>query len=169
MPSWRPLRYGPRRPCPVTRARPAPLGREIVSRLRPAGACLVVSLLLGGIARADEADRPEIDDADRPEIVHVAVVGRLAVGRAGQARIRYRARQANVAAVVQEVEDLDGARRVTSQREIDVIAAAFGREQGELVLPLAFATPGRKRVAFTLLTDERNESDPVSVDVDVGP
>lgn len=133
------------------------------------GAFLAVLLLLGGLARADEGDRPEIDDADRPEIVHVAVVGRLAVGRAGQARISYRARQANVAAVVQEVEDLDGARRVTSQREIDVIAAAFGREQGELVLPLAFATPGRKRVAFTLLTNERDESDPVSVDVDVGP
>jgi hypothetical protein len=66
-------------------------------------------------------------------------------------------------------EDLDGARRATSQREIDVIAAAFGREQGELVLPLAFTTPGRKRVAFTLLTDERDESDPVSVDVDVAP
>jgi hypothetical protein len=137
-------------------------------RWRAASIGLAV-LLLGGIARAQETDRPEIDDADRPEIVHVAVVGRLAVGRSGQARISYRARQANVAAVVQEVEDLDGTRRVTSQREIDVIAAAFGREQGELVLPLAFATPGRKRVAFTLLTDERNESDPVSVDVDVAP
>lgn len=142
--------------------------REAVRRLRPAWACLAL-LLLFGVARADEADRPEIDDADRPEILNVAVVGRLAVSRAGQARITYRARQANVAAVVQEVEDLDGARRVTSQREIDVIAAAFGRKEGELVLPLAFATPGRKRVAFTLLTDERNESDPVSVDVDVAP
>ena len=133
------------------------------------GACFAVLLLIGGIARADEADRPEIDDADRPEIVNVAIVGRLTVGRAGQARITYRARQANVATVVQEIEDLDGARRATSQREIDVIAAAFGRVQGELVLPLAFATPGRKRVAFTLLTDERNESDPVSVAVDVAP
>jgi hypothetical protein len=131
--------------------------------------CLAVLLLIGGIARAEEGDRPEIDDADRPEIVNVAVVGRLAVGRAGQARIAYRARQANVAAVVQEIEDLDGARRVSSQREIDVIATAFGREQGELVLPVAFTTPGRRRVTFTLLTDERNESDPVSVEVDVTP
>jgi hypothetical protein len=138
-------------------------------RLRPAGALLALLLLVGGLARADEGDRPEIDDADRPEILNVAVVGRLSVGRAGQARITYRARQANVAAVVQEVEDLEGARRATIQREIDVIAAAFGRAEGELVLPLAFATPGRKRVAFTLLTDERNESDPVSVDVDVAP
>lgn len=137
-------------------------------RWRPASIGLAV-LLLGGIARAQETDRPEIEDADRPEIVNVAVVGRLTVGRAGQARISYRARQANVAAVVQEVEDLDGSRRVTSQREVDVIAAAFGREQGELVLPLAFTTPGRKRVTFTLLTDERNDGDPVSVEVDVAP
>jgi len=140
-----------------------------VRRLRPAGACLALLLILGGIARADETDRPEIDDADRPEILNVAVVGRFVVGRAGQARISYHARQANVAAVVQEIEDLDGARRATSQREIDVIAAAFGRAQGEVVLPLAFATPGRKRVTFTLLTDERNESDPVSVELDVAP
>src|SRR5262249_18571405 len=133
-----------------------------------AGACLAV-LLLGSIVRADEDDRPEIDDADRPEIVNVAVVGRLAGGRAGQARLPYPARQANVSAVVPGAEDLDGAGRATSQREIDVIAAAFGREQGELVLSLAFATPGRKRVTYTLLTDERNESDPVSVDVDVAP
>ena len=137
-------------------------------RWRAASIGLAV-LLLGGIARAQETDRPEIEDADRPEIVNVAVVGRLTVGRAGQARISYRARQANVAAVVQEVEDLDGSRRVTSQREVDVIAAAFGREQGELVLPLAFTTPGRKRVTFTLLTDERNGGDPVSVEVDVAP
>ena len=136
---------------------------------RPAWICLAVLLLVGGIARAQETDRPQIDDADRPEIVNVAVVGRLAVGRAAQARIAYRARQANVAAVVQEIEDLDGPRRVTSQREVDVVAAAFGREQGELVLTLAFTTPGQKRVTFTLLTDERNDGDPVSVEVDVAP
>jgi hypothetical protein len=139
-------------------------------RRRPAWAGLAaVLLLVGATARADEADRPEIDDADRPEILNVAAVGRMAVGRAGQARITYHARQANVSAVVQEMEDMDGARRVTSQREIDVVAAAFGREQGELVLPLTFAAPGRKRVTFTLLTDERNESDPVSIEVDVAP
>jgi hypothetical protein len=132
-------------------------------------AILAILLLFAGVARADEADQPDTDDAGRPEILNVAVVGRLAVGRAAQARVMYRARQANVSAVIQVVEDLDGARRVTSQREIDVIAAAFGREEGELVLPLVFATPGRKRLSFTLLTDERDESDPVSVDVDVAP
>jgi len=141
----------------------------IRGRLRPVALCLAVLLLSGRLAWADEADRPEVDEADLPEIVNVAVIGRLTVGRAAQARITYRARLANVSAVVQEIEDLDGARRVSSQREIDVIATAFGREQGELVLAVAFTTPGRKRVTFTLLTDERNESDPVSVEVDVGP
>jgi hypothetical protein len=124
-------------------------------------ACLAALLLLGGGAGADEADRPEI--------LHVAVPGRLIAGRSGQARVTYRARQANIVAVVQVVEDLDGARRVTSQREIGVVASAFGRDAGDLVVPIAFVTPGRKRVVFTLLTDEREESDPVSVDVDVAP
>jgi hypothetical protein len=136
--------------------------------------CLAALLLLGGLVHAEEGDqpetdRPEIDDADLPEILSVVVVGNVSLNHAGQARIAYHARQANISAVVLEVEDLDGARGASSQREIDVIPAAFGREQGELVLPLAFATPGRKRVRFTLLTDERHAGDPVSVVVDVAP
>ena len=123
--------------------------------------CLAALVLIGSPAGADEADRPEI--------LNVAIPGRLVAGRAGTARITYRARRANIVAVIQVVEDLDGARRVTSQREVGVVAAAFGREEGDLVLRLAFATPGRKRVVFTLLTDEREESDPASVDVDVAP
>ena len=118
-------------------------------------------LLIGGPVGAAEADRPEI--------LNVAIPGRLVVGRAGAARITYRARRANVVAVIQVVEDLDGARRITSQREVSVVAAAFGREEGDLVLALAFATPGRKRVVFTLVTDEREESDPARVEVDVAP
>lgn len=124
-------------------------------------ALLAALLLLGGTVVASEGDRPEI--------LHVAVPGRFVAGHSGQARVTYRARQGNVVAVVRVVEDLDGALRVTSQREIDVVAAAFGREEGDLLVPLAFATPGRKRVVFTLLTDEREESDPASVDVDVAP
>ena len=50
-----------------------------------------------------------------------------------------------------------------------MVAAAFGHETGDLVVPLAFTTPGRKRVVFTLLTDERVESDPASVDLEVAP
>jgi hypothetical protein len=140
-----------------------------VRRPRPAWACLAALLLVGGVARADEPGQFHLYDPDQPEILNVAVVGRLAVGRAGQARITYRARQANVAAVVQVAEDLDGARRVTSQREVGVVAAAFGREEGDLVLSIAFATPGRKRLVFTLLTDARKESAPASVEVDVLP
>ena len=110
-------------------------------RRLPAWTCLIVLLLVGGAAGSDEADRPEI--------LNVMVPGRLVAGRAGEARITYRARRANVVAVIRAVEDLDGARRMTSQRELGVVAAAFGREGGDLVVPLAFATPGRKRVVFT--------------------
>ena len=81
-------------------------------------------------------------EADRPEILNVAVPGRLVAGQAGTARITFRARRANVVTVIQVLEDLDGARRVTSQREVSVVAAAFGREEGDVVLTLVFATPG---------------------------
>jgi hypothetical protein len=121
---------------------------------------LAACLLPGGTAAAA---------GDRPEILHVAVSGRPVAGRGAEARLTYHARQANVVAVVLVVEDLDGPRRVTSQREIGVTAAAFGREEGDLVVPLGFATPGRKRVVFTLLTDEREESDSASVEVVVAP
>ena len=70
-----------------------------------------------------------------PEILNVAILRRLAAGQPGTARITYRARRANVVAVIQVVEDLDGARRVTSQREISVVAAAFGHEEGDLRPP----------------------------------
>lgn len=107
--------------------------------------------------------------ADPPEILHVAVPGRLVAGQAGTARITFRARRANVVTVIQVLEDLDGARRVTSQREVSVVAAAFGREEGDIVLPLVFANPGRKRMVFTLRTDEREQSDPARIEIDVAP
>jgi hypothetical protein len=132
-----------------------------VTRRTPVVAWLAAVLLVGATAGADEADRPEI--------LHVAVPGRLGAGRPGEARVAYRAPRANVVAVVQVVEDLDGARRTTRQRELGVIAAAFGREAGDLVVPLAFATPGRKRVVLTLVTDEREESEPASVEIEVVP
>lgn len=122
---------------------------------------LVIGLDLLSVGHAAEADRPEI--------LNITVSGRLVAGHAGEARITYRAPRANVVALIQAVEDLDGARRMTSERELGVVAAAFGREAGDLVVPLAFATPGRKRVVFTLLTDEREESDPASVEVEVAP
>jgi hypothetical protein len=132
-----------------------------VTPSRRAAACLVVVLLTGAAAGADEADRPEI--------LHVAVPGGVVAGRAAQARLTYHAPRGNIVAVVQVVEDLEGARRVTTQREIGVIAAAFGREEGDLLVPLAFATAGRKRVVLTLLTDEREESEPASIEIEVLP
>jgi len=53
--------------------------------------------------------------------------------------------------------------------EIGVITAAYGREEGDLVVPIGFTTPGRKRVTFTLMTEQREESEAVSVEVVVAP
>jgi hypothetical protein len=105
--------------------------------------------------------------AGPPEILDVTMSGRPAVGRRGEVRIAYRAPRANVVAVVQVVEDLDGVRRASRQVEIGVVAAAFGREAGQLTVPLAFETPGRKRVGLTLVTDDREESDPASIEIEV--
>jgi hypothetical protein len=128
---------------------------------RARAALLAVLLAVGPPAGAVEADRPEI--------LNVAVPGRLVAGQAGTARITFRARRANVVTVIQVLEDLDGARRVTSQREVSVVAAAFGREEGDVVLTLVFASPGRKRLVFTLRTDESEQSDPARIEVDVAP
>jgi hypothetical protein len=106
---------------------------------------------------------------DLPEILHVAVPAHLVALRAAELRLTYRAPRANVVALIQVVEDLDGAQRATRQRELSVVARAFGFEAGELVVPVAFATAGRKRIVLTLVTDERAESDPVAVEVDVEP
>ena len=105
----------------------------------------------------------------RPEILEVIAPGRLTVGQLGEVRVTYRAPRANVVAVIQEIEDLDGPRRATRQREIGVVAAAFGRDAGQLRLPIAFETPGQKRVGLTLVTDERDESAPASVEIEVAP
>jgi hypothetical protein len=125
--------------------------------------CAMPALPAGPGAR--EADAGD----DRPAILNVAVPGRLAAGRPGEARVTYLARRANVVAVVQVVEDLDGVRRATRQRELGVIAAAFGRGAGELTVPLAFETPGLKRVVLTRVAEEREESEAVSVEIEVVP
>ena len=139
------------------------LGRGLrrMTRRAPAVACLLVMLLGGALARAD--------DADRPEILSVAAPDRLVAGHPGQMRLSYRAPRGNVVAVIQVVEDLDGPSRATRHRELGVIAAAFGREAGDLLVPVAFATAGRKRVELTLVTDEREESDPATVELEVVP
>lgn len=128
-------------------------------RLALAALCVVPALLAG--VRTGTAED------DRPEILAVVVLGRLVVGRAAELRVTYRARRANVVAVVQAVEDLDGGRRATRQRELSVVAAAFGHEAGELAIPLALETPGRKRVVLTLVTDQREASEPASIEIEV--
>src|SRR5262245_40496004 len=72
-------------------------------------------------------------EADRPEILHVAVPMGIVAGHSAQARLTYHAPRSNIVAVIQIVEDLEGARHVATQREIEVIAAAFGREKGDLL------------------------------------
>ena len=133
-----------------------------MTRLRVA-ACAVglVALLVVG---ASGADGPT-----RPEILNVEFLGRLTAGQSATARITFRAPQANVVAVIQILEDLDGPRRVTSQRQVSVVAAAFGFEEGDLLMPIEFATPGRKRVVLSLLTDEREESDRERLYIEVEP
>ena len=110
-------------------------------------------------------------EADLPVILRVTAPERLPVGRAGEIRLTFRARQANVVAVVQVVEDLEGpsARRATRQREFNVIARAFGLDAGELTVPVSFASPGWKRISLTLVTDERDEGDPAVVEVEAIP
>jgi hypothetical protein len=124
-------------------------------------ACLAAVLLVGVAAGAGEADRPEILSVVAPD--------RLALGRSAEARVVYRAPRANVVAVIQAVEDLDGAYRASRQRELGVVVAAFGHEAGDLLVPLDFVTVGRKRVVLTLVTDEGEESEPESVELVVVP
>jgi hypothetical protein len=123
-------------------------------------ACLGALLLVGASSAQDR---------ERPEILNVAFPERLTVGQPATARITFRAPRGNVVAVIQILEDLDGARRATTQREVSVVAAAFGFEEGDLLLPIEFATPGRKRVVFSLLTDEREESDRERMYIEVAP
>ncbi len=110
-------------------------------------------------------------EADLPVIVDVVAPRHLRVGAAGELRLTYRAPQGNVVAVVLEIEDLEAPRgyRSTRQHEFGVVARAFGRETGDLVVPLSFGTPGWKRVTLTLVTDEREPSDPAVVEIEVIP
>ena len=130
----------------------------------------LLALLVGGLT-GHPPPRGEAAELPAPAIVSVAVQARPRAGAPGEARIAYRAPGANVVAVVQTIEDLDGPvlRRTARQRQINVLVHAFGREAGEVAIPLAFATPGRKRVTHVLVADERVESDPAVVEVDVEP
>jgi hypothetical protein len=133
-----------------------------VTRVRAvaAAACLAALVVVGGAAA---------EEATRPEILNVTFLGRLTVSQPATVQVTFRAPGANVVAVIQILEDLDGSRRTTSQRQVSVVAAAFGFEEGDLLLPIEFATPGRKRLVLSLLTDEREESDRERLYIDVDP
>jgi len=124
---------------------------------------LIALALLGG----DEAD----PDTRLPVIVDVVAPARLRVGTAAEVRLTYRAPAGNVVAVVQEIEELDAppGARSTRQREFGVVARAFGREAGELTVPLSFRTPGWKLVTLTLVTDERASSPSATIEVEAVP
>lgn len=106
-----------------------------------------------------------------PVIVDVQVPDRLRIGTEAPVTLRFQAPGADVVAVILAVEDLDGGivGRSTRQRELGVIARAFGLAAGELVVPLSFQTPGRKRVILTLVAEDRALGEPVSVEVEATP
>jgi hypothetical protein len=126
-------------------------------------ALLVAALLAAVGARGADRDLPWIARIDPP--------ARLRAGQGGELRVTYRAPRANVVAVLEAAEDLDGPAtgRTMREREVSVVARAYGYRRGELVWPLAFATPGWKRVTLTLVTEERGLSDPVAVELEVAP
>jgi hypothetical protein len=103
--------------------------------------------------------------------VDVVAPARLAVGAPGEIRLAYRARHANVVAVVRAIEDVGGAPLAwsTSEREFSVVARAFGFEAGEVTIPVSFTTPGTKRVTLTLVTDGRERSEPAMVEIEAVP
>jgi hypothetical protein len=127
-----------------------------------------LALLLGLAVAAAAGER------DLPVIVDVAVPPRLHAGVPAEIWLAYRAPLANVVAIVEVVDHIDGPDgptlvRASRQRELSVVGRAFGYEAGELRVPLAFASTGRKRITLTLVTDERDESDPAVVELDVVP
>jgi hypothetical protein len=141
--------------------------RAIARRAAPVRRGLLGVLLALGLAATAPAWAAE--DGDLPEILHVGVPPRLVAGQPAEVRVSYRAPQANVVALIEVVEDLDGVQRATRQREIGVVARAFGLEAGELVVHVSFPTPGRKRLVLVLVTDARAQSDPATIEVDVRP
>jgi hypothetical protein len=127
---------------------------------------------LGALALVGIGVAPGVPAAEDPPpvIVTVSIPPRLVAGVPLDFVVVYRAPRANLVAVDQTVEDLDGPlfRRTTRQRRIGVIAQAFGYQAGELRIPVAFAGAGRRRLTVVLVTDDGVESDPRSIEVDIG-
>jgi hypothetical protein len=131
---------------------------------------VLAAILLGGtIAPRAVADT---EDPDRlPWISEVVAPQRLRVGQAGEVRLTFRAPDANVVAVLLELEDLDGPviRRASRARAVGVVTQAFGRVSGALAVDVSFTTPGAKRITLRLVTDGQAAGDPKSTDLEVQP
>jgi hypothetical protein len=128
----------------------------------PGWLALVISA--GLVVPAASAEGPP------PVIVAITSPPRAVLGVSLDFVVVFRAPRANVVAVDQIVEDLDGPllRRTTRQRRIGVVAQAFGHQAGELRTTVTFTVSGRRRLTFVLVTDEGDESDPRSIEVDIG-
>jgi hypothetical protein len=129
---------------------------------------VLATVLLTGTVAPQPAGASE--DLDRvPWIVAVVAPRGLRVGQAGEVRITFRAPDANVVAVLLELEDLDGpdVQRASRARAVGVVAQAFGRETGELAVAVSFTTPGAKRISLRLVTDRQAAGDPASAEIEV--
>jgi len=156
----------------VTRLTPRARGRGGHPIAGTRGACRARRTLglLALLALLSVAGRVAGEEAQPPLIVTVIPPPRLVVGTSLDFVVVFRAPGANVVAIVETVEDLDGPllRRTTRQRRIGVIGRAFGREAGQLPVSVSFGGAGPKRLTFVLVTDDGDESDPWSLEADVG-
>jgi hypothetical protein len=128
---------------------------------------LATVLLAGTVAPRPVAG---IEDPDRlPWIIAVVAPWGLRVGQTGEVRVTFRAPDANVVAVLVELEDLDGpeVQRASRARAVGVVAQAFGRVTGELAVVVSFTTPGAKRISLRLVTDGQAAGDPTSAELEV--
>ena len=156
----------------MTRLTPRARGRGGHPIAGTRGACRARRTLglLALLALLSVAGRVAGEEAQPPLIVTVIPPPRLVVGASLDFVVVFRAPGGNVVAIVETVEDLDGPllRRTTRQRRIGVIGRAFGREAGQLPVSVSFGGAGPKRLTFVLVTDDGDESDPWSLEADVG-
>ncbi len=108
-------------------------------------------------------------DPRAPVILTVEGPFRLSVGEEGTVSLTYRAPRANVVAIVWAIVEAPerGRPLATAQRELPVVARAYGKESGTLTLPVRFATTGLKRVTLVLVTDDGVQSEPRSIALEV--
>ncbi|HSE96387.1 MAG TPA: hypothetical protein VLD61_10865 [Methylomirabilota bacterium] len=134
------------------------------------GVVALAALLLAGAGLPRPV--PGNEDPDQlPWIAEVVAPRGLRVGQVGELRLAFRAPEANVVAILVELEDLDGPviRRASRARAVGVVTQAFGRVSGALAVDVSFTTPGAKRITLRLVTDGQAAGDPKSTDLEVQP